>query len=94
MLFKLSIQNQKKILKIIQFVTSLLLFWVLQYFIFLMPLNYQTSMMELSQTKSQIINVMNTALEAMSVLVSFILGFLIAYASEFLIKKNLDYIYY
>lgn len=87
MLFKLSIQNQKKSIKDYSIYFFTLILGIAIFYIF-NAVESQTSMMELSQTKSQIINVMNTALEAMSVLVSFILGFLIAYASQFLIKKR------
>ena len=45
-------------------------------------------MMEVSHAKSDSIAMMNTALSAMSVLVSFILGFLIVYANRFLMKKR------
>lgn len=88
MLFRLSIKNQKKSIKDYSIYFFTLILGIAIFYIF-NAVESQTSMMELSQTKSQIINVMNTALEAMSVLVSFILGFLIAYASQFLIKKNL-----
>lgn len=87
MLFKLSIKNQKKSIKDYTIYFFTLILGIAIFYIF-NAVEAQTSMMELSQTKSQIIDVMNTALEAMSVLVSFILGFLIAYASQFLIKKR------
>lgn len=87
MLFKLSIKNQKKSIKDYSIYFFTLILGIAIFYIF-NAVEAQTSMMELSQTKSQIIGVMNSALEAMSVLVSFILGFLIAYASQFLIKKR------
>ena len=87
MLFRLSIKNQKKSIKDYSIYFFTLILGIAVFYIF-NAVESQTSMMELSQTKSQIIDVMNTALEAMSVLVSFILGFLIAYASQFLIKKR------
>ncbi|WP_297672105.1 FtsX-like permease family protein [Thomasclavelia sp.] len=87
MLFKLSIKNQKKSIKDYSLYFFTLILGIAIFYIF-NAVEAQTSMMELSQTKSQIIGVMNSALEAMSVLVSFILGFLIAYASQFLIKKR------
>lgn len=87
MLFKLSIKNQKKSIKDYSIYFFTLILGIAIFYIF-NAVEAQTSMMELSQTKSQIIGVMNSALEAMSVLVSFILSFLIAYASQFLIKKR------
>ena len=87
MLFKLSIKNQKKSIKDYSLYFFTLILGIAIFYIF-NAVEAQTSMMELSQTKSQIIGIMNSALEAMSVLVSFILGFLIAYASQFLIKKR------
>ena len=48
----------------------------------------QTAMMEVSKTKSEIIDTMNTVLSVMSVVVSFILGFLIVYAGRIFIRKR------
>lgn len=87
MLFKISIQNLKKSVKdyVIYFVT--LIFGVAYFYIF-NAISTQAAAMQLSETKSNIIQTMDTALSAMSVLVSFILGFLIVYASRFLIRKR------
>src|SRR5699024_5937029 len=48
----------------------------------------QTAMMELSKTKADSIDMLKTVISSMSVMVSFILGFLIVYASRFLIRKR------
>lgn len=85
--FKLSLENQRKSLKdySIYFVTLIL--GVCIFYIF-NAIDAQTAMMEVSKTKSDVIDTMNTALSIMSIVVSFILGFLIVYASRFLIKKR------
>lgn len=94
MLFKLSLKNQSKSIKDYSIYFFTLILGVSIFYIF-NSIGSQTAMMEISSTKSEIIETMNTALSAMSVVVSFVLGFLIAYASQFLIKKekkSLDYI--
>lgn len=48
----------------------------------------QTAMMEVTKAKAEIIDMMNSALEAVSIFVSFILGYLIVYASRFMLKKE------
>lgn len=87
MLFKLSLKNQKKSIKDYAIYFFTLILGVSIFYVF-NAIDSQTAMMELSKTKSEIISMMNTALSMMSVVVSFILGFLIAYASQFLIKKR------
>ena len=51
-------------------------------------LDSQTVMMRVSSNTRDIIKLMNNMLSAVSVFVSFILGFLIIYASRFLIKRR------
>ena len=51
-------------------------------------------MMEVSHAKSDSIAMMNTALSAMSVLVSFILGFLIVYANRLYQKLQIQIVSY
>ena len=87
MLFKLSLKNQKKSIRDYSIYFLTLILGVSIFYIF-NSISTQTAMMEISSTKSEIIETMNTALSAMSVVVSFVLGFLIAYASQFLIKKR------
>lgn len=55
----------------------------------------QTVMLKLSNSTKDIIQLINNILSGVSVFVSFILGFLIVYANQFLMKrrkKNLVYI--
>lgn len=87
MLVELSIKNLKKSLKDYSIYFFTLILAVCIFYIF-NALGTQSAMMELSQTKSNIIDTMNLVLSSMSVVVSFILAFLIVYASSFLIKKR------
>ena len=87
MLFNLSLKNQRKSIKDYSIYFFTLILGVSIFYIF-NAIGSQTAMMEISSTKSEIIETMNIALSAMSVVVSFVLGFLIAYASQFLIKKR------
>ena len=48
----------------------------------------QTAMMEVTQAKAAIINMMNGVLSGVSVFVSLVLGYLIVYASRFMLKKR------
>lgn len=48
----------------------------------------QTVMMDVSKSTQDIIKLMNTTMSAISVFVSFVLGFLIIYASNFLMKRR------
>ena len=48
----------------------------------------QTAMMEVTQTKAAIIRTMNGVLSGVSVFVSLVLGYLIVYASRFMLKKR------
>lgn len=87
MLFKLSFQNFKKSIRDYSIYFFTLILGVSIFYIF-NSISSQTAMMEVSHAKSDSIAMMNTALSAMSVLVSFILGFLIVYANRFLMKKR------
>ena len=48
----------------------------------------QTAMMEVSQTKAAIIDSMNGIMSGVSIFVSLVLGYLIVYASRFMLKKR------
>ena len=87
MLCKLSLSNIKKSFKdyAIYFVTLILgvcIFYVFN------SIDSQTAMLNITSRKNEIIKVLTQALSYVSVFVSFILGFLIIYASRFLIKKR------
>ena len=87
MLYKLSLANIKKSFKdyAIYFITLILgvcIFYVFN------SMDSQTAMIQVTSSKRDMIKIMTEALSYVSVFVSFILGFLIIYASRFLIKKR------
>lgn len=87
MLYKLSVSNIKKSFKdyAIYFIT--LIMGVCIFYIF-NSMDSQTVMLELSSSQEEIIELLVSSLSYVSVFVSVILGFLIIYASRFLIKKR------
>ena len=87
MLYKLSLANIKKSFKdyAIYFVTLIL--GVCIFYIF-NSMDSQTAMLTVTSRQYEIINLLKEMLSAVSVFVSFILGFLVIYASRFLIKKR------
>lgn len=87
MLCKLSLKNIKKSFKDYAIYFFTLILGVAIFYVF-NALDSQTVMMNVSSQTKRIIEVMMTALSAVSVFVSFILGFLIIYASRFLIKRR------
>ena len=84
MLCKLSLSNIKKSIKdyAIYFVTLVL--GVCIFYIF-NSVDSQTAMLSVEASKSEMIGLLTELLSYVSVFVSFILGFLIIYASRFLI---------
>lgn len=87
MLFKLSIKNITKSIKDYAIYFFTLILGVAIFYIF-NAIDSQTVMMDVSKSTSDIIALMINMLSGVSVLVAFILGFLIIYASRFLIKRR------
>jgi len=87
MLYKLSLKNIKKSIKDYAIYFFTLILGVSIFYIF-NALESQTVMMQVSSNTKDIIKLMNNILSGVSVFVSFILGFLIIYASRFLIKRR------
>lgn len=87
MLFKLSLKNITKSIKDYAIYFFTLILGVAIFYVF-NALDSQTVMMNVSKSTYEIINLMNNMLAGVSVFVSFILGFLIIYASRFLIKRR------
>lgn len=87
MLFKLSIKNIKKSFKDYAIYFFTLILGVAIFYVF-NALGSQTVMMNVTTSTREIIHLMTTILSAVSVFVAFILGFLIIYASRFLIKRR------
>ena len=87
MLFKLSLKNIKKSIKDYAIYFFTLILGVAIFYVF-NALESQTVLMEVSSSTRELIKLMMTMLSSVSVFVSFILGFLIIYASRFLMKRR------
>ncbi|MFR7772991.1 MAG: ABC transporter permease [Lachnospiraceae bacterium] len=87
MLFKLSLKNITKSIKDYAIYFFTLVLGVAIFYVF-NAIDSQTVMLNVSSSTSEIIRLMTTILGGVSVFVSFILGFLIIYASRFLIKRR------
>ena len=87
MLYKLSLKNIKKSFKDYAIYFFTLILGVAIFYVF-NAIDSQTAMMNISSSKRKIIELMTSVLSGVSVFVSFILGFLIIYASRFLIKRR------
>ena len=87
MLFKLSLKNIKKSIKDYAIYFFTLILGISIFYVF-NALDTQTAMMNVSSSTKRLIQLMMSMLSSVSVFVSFILGFLIIYASRFLIKRR------
>lgn len=87
MLFKLSLKNITKSMKDYAIYFFTLILGVAIFYVF-NSIESQTVMMNVSKSTSDIIKLMTQMLSGVSVFVSFILGFLIIYASRFLMKRR------
>ena len=87
MLFKLSLKNIKKSFKDYAIYFLTLVLGVAIFYVF-NALDSQEAMLQLTASEKAIISLMNELLSGVSVLVAIILGFLIIYASRFLIKRR------
>ncbi len=87
MLCKLSLKNIKKSMKDYAIYFFTLILGVSIFYVF-NALESQTVLMDVSTSTKELIKLMMTMLSSVSVFVSFILGFLIIYASRFLMKRR------
>ena len=87
MLFKLSLKNIVKSIKDYAIYFFTLVLGVAIFYVFNAN-ESQTVMMKVSDNTAEIISLMTNVLSGVSVFVSFVLGFLIIYASRFLIKRR------
>src|SRR5699024_6810660 len=87
MLCKLSLKNIKKSFKDYTIYFFTLILGVAIFYVF-NAIDSQTVLLETKQSTYDIIEMMTQMLSAVSIFVSFILGFLIIYASRFLIKRR------
>lgn len=87
MLFKLSLKNIKKSFKDYAIYFFTLTLGVAIFYIF-NAISTQTVMLNLNKSTSGSLGMITTAISAISVLVSCILGFLVIYANRFLMKRR------
>ena len=87
MLFKLAFKNIKKSVSDYAIYFFTLVLGVAIFYVF-NAIDSQTAMMKVSESTRDVINLMLNMLSGVSVFVSFVLGFLIIYASRFLMKRR------
>lgn len=87
MLFKLSFKNIKKSFKDYAIYFLTLVLGVAIFYVF-NSMDSQEAMLELNEGEKDIIDLMNEFLGGVSIFVAIVLGFLIIYASRFLIKRR------
>ncbi len=87
MLFKLSAKNMKKSIKDYAIYFFTLILGVAIFYVF-NAIESQTVLLNVTSSTYEIIDLMINMLSGVSVFVSFILGFLIIYASRFLMKRR------
>ena len=87
MSFSLSFKNIKKSFKDYAIYFLTLVFGVAIFYIF-NSMDSQQAMMNISSSTNNLIELMINTLGGISVFVSFVLGFLIIYANNFLIKRR------
>ncbi len=87
MLYKISLKNVKKSIKDYAIYFFTLILGVSIFYVF-NALESQTVLMNVSSSTTELIDLLMTMLSSVSIFVSFILGFLIIYASRFLIKRR------
>lgn len=87
MLFKLSLKNIKKSIKDYAIYFFTLILGVAIFYVF-NAIDSQTAMLDISSRMNEILKLLTNLLSGVSVFVSFILAFLIIYASRFLMKRR------
>ena len=87
MLFKISLKNIRKSIKDYAIYFFTLALGVAIFYVF-NSIDSQTVMLNVTKRTYEIIDLMTNLLSGVSVFVSFILGFLIIYASRFLMKRR------
>ena len=86
-LFKLSLKNIRKSIKDYSIYFMTLIFGVMIFYIF-NSIDSQTAMLELNSSKRDIVQSLVKMMAPVSVFVSFILGYLIVYSNNFLIRRR------
>ncbi|EPZ58553.1 hypothetical protein H477_1306 [[Clostridium] sordellii ATCC 9714] len=93
MLFKLSKRNVQRSIKDYSIYFFTLALGVCIFYIF-NSVEAQTSLMDMSDNQKMLMKMSTRIIEIVSVFVSFILGFLIIYANNFIIKKEIESLVY
>ncbi len=87
MLFKLSLKNMRRSMRDYAIYFFTLIIGVAVFYVF-NALEGQAAMMELADSKNDIVELLSTSMSGVSVFVAFVLAFLIVYASGFLMKRR------
>lgn len=87
MYFKLSFKNIQKSMRDYAVYFCTLMIGVAVFYVF-NSIDNQTVMLKINRSTSEIIDLMGTTMSAISVFVSFVLAFLVVYASRFLMKRR------
>ncbi len=87
MLFKLSVSNIRKSLRDYAIYFFTLIIGVSVFYVF-NAIEGQTAMIEMSESRREVISMLKNALSAVSVFVAGVLGLLIVYADRFLMKRR------
>ncbi|NBK97803.1 MAG: ABC transporter permease [Erysipelotrichia bacterium] len=87
MLFKLSVKNIRKSLKDYAIYFFTLVLGVAVFYVF-NAIDSSAAMIDINSIQRSIIDLLNQMLSSTSIFVCFVLGFLIIYASQFLIKRR------
>ena len=86
-LFKLSVSNMKKSIKDYAIYFFTLVLGVAIFYVF-NAIETQTAMLRISADTRQVVQLMSKIIAGVSVFIAFVLGFLIIYASRFLMKRR------
>lgn len=86
-LFKLSLSNMKKSIKDYAIYFFTLVLGVAIFYIF-NAIETQSAMLKISKDTREVIELMTSLISGVSVFIAFVLGFLIVYASRFLMKRR------
>ena len=86
-LFKLSASNMKKSIKDYAIYFFTLVLGVAIFYVF-NAIETQTAMLQISADTRQVVQLMSKIIAGVSVFIAFVLGFLIIYASRFLMKRR------
>lgn len=86
-LFKLSLNNMKKSIKDYAIYFFTLVLGVAIFYIF-NAIETQSAMLKISKDTREVIELMTSLISGVSVFIAFVLGFLIVYASRFLMKRR------